>query len=108
MFRVGQKVVCVDASKIAHDEFGRDVDTRDIVEGGIYTIRWVGEYEGVACVRLVGVFRYHSPIGTIIRGIDCPFRASRFRPIVSRPTSIEFAHEILRSVSAPTKEHAHV
>lgn len=97
MFRVGQKVVCVDASKRHLN--GRW--TRDIpVEGRVYTVSGNTIVKGAPGVLLWEIRNDVEFLGS--------YDATRFRPIVSRPTSIEFAHEILRSVSAPTKERAHV
>lgn len=84
MFRVNQKVVCVD------DERTDATGVKDVHRGEIYTIRWCGihstpwhpeEY----CVRLLGIERVDSWVPS---NIDCPFRASRFRPIVERKTDI--------------------
>jgi hypothetical protein len=90
MFRVGQKVVCVDA-KATHT-----ANVSEITEGSIYTIRamrrddvWLGEIT-------------QRPVlqgGKVTRWIDYPFKASRFRPLVTRKTDIGFAHEILRKVT---------
>lgn len=84
-FYVGQDVVCIDN--------GQPADTTlpsELVKGRIYKLRWVGihkhyldgEYVGV---RLVGIDR-----GTcmIWGDVDTPFKASRFRPLVSDPTAI--------------------
>ena len=84
MFRVGQKVVCVDGKfPISHP--------CDPVEGEIYTVSGVGPFNGFDCVTL---FEVDPPID-----FHPWLKASRFRPIVSRPTSIEFAHEILRKAT---------
>jgi hypothetical protein len=92
MFRVGQKVVCVDASPAA-------VDTQySLTLDAVYTVRGITP-EG----RDAGVYLVEVPDGSFFPGSSCRrgWRAARFRPIVSRPTSIEFAHEILRKVNAP-------
>lgn len=88
-FRVGQKVVCVDA---------RDTN---LIKDKVYTISavylildWNDEYG----VSVAGV--------KAARGLggNTGFRASLFRPAVERKTDIGFAHEILRKVakSAPS------
>ena len=86
MFRVGQKVVCIDASNggpwLYH--------VTPLVEGQVYTVSrdtFLNNY-GNEAIELAGMD--NMPVG---------YRASRFRPIVSRPTSIEFAHEILRKAT---------
>ena len=96
MFRVGQKVVCVDFSPS-----NRGIPM-PFVKGRVYTVSntvmtWEGQGIEVAEVETPTVAGHYRA-----------WNSRRFRPIVSRPTSIEFAHEILRSVSAPTKERAHV
>lgn len=78
-FRVGQKVVCVDAS-------GQEVF---IEKGAIYTIISI------------------SPCGVYIRVADGGGHYKhRFRPIVERKTDISFAHEILRKATKPTRSPA--
>lgn len=85
-FRVGQKVVCVDAS-ITGVHCGRP--EYELTEDGIYIIRWIGrgiyrlgEFDGV---RVEGVVRARR-----LRDLmdDLPFGAHRFRPIVERKTNI--------------------
>lgn len=84
MFRVGQKVVCVNTSPLF-------AGTRcaPVSKGGIYTIRWVGEcpYEpwrdiGLT-VRLQEVMFDSGP-----KWSDFVIPAIRFRPIVERKTDI--------------------
>ena len=98
MFRVAQKVVCVDASKrhLINGFWARDIP----VEGRVYTVSGNTIVKGMPGVLLREIRNDVKFLGS--------YDATRFRPIVSRPTSIEFAHEILRSVNAPTKERAHV
>lgn len=87
-FRVGQKVVCVDA--------GGDLDGRspgiwakgeEIVDGQIYTIHSMFPHpaDGVLCLRLHEVKR--DPAALIMWGHD-GYAASRFRPVVERKTDI--------------------
>jgi len=113
MFRVGQKVVCVETWDAGGKGNGDEIGP---VNGTIYTVRHVGTglnpfFHDILQIRLVEIV---NPTRNYRRGLtevaffETAFRATRFRPIVSRPTSIEFAHEILRSVSVPTKERAHV
>jgi hypothetical protein len=106
MFRVGQKVVCVD--DVADGRYSPFSPSGNNLEGlhkgHVYTIRFVGVSLGVSVVRVREIERRYSSVV----GGENVYAATRFRPIVSRPTSIEFAHEILRSVNAPTKERADV
>ncbi len=75
-FRVGQKVVCVDAS-------GQVPGWDKVVEGRVYIIR--GFTTRPACGYygpiVEGVVRIHM-------GVDWPFSTDRFRPIVERKTDI--------------------
>ena len=103
MFRVGQKVVCISDERIGANVYGWESLPK---KGHVYTIRELLFIEGKPGLRL---FELRNKPGDYKTGFfECAFHRARFRPIVSRPTSIEFAHEILRSVSAPTKERAHV
>ena len=97
MFRVGQKVVCVDDAKdrsdVNYDPWG--------CKGRVYVISKVGmfsspAYEPTLCVWVDGIYRPDW------RGIDVPFRASRFRPVVTRKTDIS----VFRALINPVKEEA--
>lgn len=79
-FFVGQKVVCID------DKFKNVSIDQGIREGEIYTISWLGEYthyvDGTFIgVRLAEVKRGDDPGG--YGGDEMPFRAARFRPLIS-------------------------
>jgi hypothetical protein len=86
MFRVGQKVVCVD-----------DTGTFGIcVKGRIYTVTRV----------MFGFTEQGVLLAEIAPPPEYPgFASRRFRPAVDRKTDIGFAHEILRKASkrAPVK-----
>ena len=104
-FRVGQKVICVDA---ADTHTG---DLSELIEGSIYTIRWHGPFEwrGVKenCVQLVEIVERPVMSGKkIVYSIDQPFRASRFRPVVERKTDTGMAilRQILRDHQQPIRE----
>jgi hypothetical protein len=93
MFRVGQKVVCV-------DDRSNLWTAPWIKRGRIYEIAGftagTGDPLGLfpdsgSDVLLVGI---HKPGG---------FAAARFRPVVERKTDIGFAHEILRKASKPAR-----
>jgi hypothetical protein len=84
-FRVGQKVVCVDASGSA-----RHV----MKEGDIFTV--VGHGMHPNCVELDC-----KPIND--RPGACGWMKSRFRPVVERKTDISIFTEILRKASTPAR-----
>lgn len=92
MFRVGQKVVCVDAEfeAIAANYFS-SLPARD----EIYTVRAIGKLPsdmqpGIALVEIIGNEQPFSPIG------EWGFEATRFRPFVERKTDISIFTEMLR------------
>lgn len=98
-FRVGMKVVCVDASSAGIEGAGLGAPEHLRV-GAVYTIRWVGEcpyepwrYLGPT-VRLGEVYRVNefNPEWN-----DMPFLARRFRPLIERKTDIS----ILRALLVP-------
>ena len=90
-FTVGQKAVCVDA-KISR--MARITGASTLTQNQIYTIRHIEVWEGVECVRLVEIV--DPPYHFIDRGwLEPSWRASRFRPIVSRKTSIEIFKRLL-------------
>ena len=105
MFRVGQKVVCVDDSEPSsthvvgydghHWQYFGGLD--GLTKGAIYTVRAFvqNHINGGVSLCLAEIFREH----TIRSGIDigeCGYRASRFRPVVERKTDISIFTEILR------------
>lgn len=79
-FYVGQDVVCISAKQPANTTL-----SSGLTEGSIYKIRWIGpfvhyldgEYIGL---RLEGINR---GICQIWGYVDQPFRATRFRPLVT-------------------------
>jgi hypothetical protein len=94
-FRVGQKVVCVDA------ENGLQWSRRWVSVGEIYEIAAVYPADpNDGCADHLG-----SLWAVDLRGIMKPngFGALRFRPVVERKTDISFAHEILRKASKPAR-----
>lgn len=106
MFKMGQKVVCVDDS---HRRPAHEPASLYIRAGQVYTIRWVGECpfepwrEEGPCVRLCEVVR---PNNEREEWSDFPFRASRFRAVVERKTDTGFAvlEEIRKRESSPVNE----
>lgn len=97
-FRVGQKVVCVDAE--AHGKYLapglRPKRTSDplhgLTKGAIYTVRELTGYMGFPSIRLMEIRR---PVSTNFH-VEVGFANARFRPLIERKTDIGFAHEILR------------
>lgn len=101
-FRVGQKVVCVDAKIPLLAQFLRAVFNLDwpLVEGEVYTVKRLTVLFDEPAIELAEVKNAEL--------LDGLFRQARFRPIVERETDISFAHEILRknTKKAPSKESA--
>lgn len=102
MFRVGQKVMCVDADCM--DNILEGIPAR-IVEGAIYSVTWCGQWKGKTCVRLAGIIRNREEP----HYKNWPFAAYRFRPIVEKSTDAGMAilREILdrESFDEKTPEH---
>jgi hypothetical protein len=97
-FRVGQKVVCVDASGGFRNMLGEVVNTNELTLGAIYTVRWVGirDTEELG-IRVEGIVRGSAPKGyrATNAGDDVPFLATKFRPLVSRKTDISALKALL-------------
>jgi hypothetical protein len=106
-FRVGMKVVCINAGVIGDpiaDKAEWEASER-IFEGRIYTIaRVLIDYKGVCILHLFEVRR--SLNSRLDHGSDVGYYAGRFRPIVEPKTDIGFAHEILRKVTKRRKVDA--
>jgi hypothetical protein len=89
-FRVGQRVVCVDAKAAPRSKLRTGQKWSDVypTEGEVYTISWIGPYTwprgevGVG-VHLVEFNRAHD-----VNGIQHPFRSTRFRPLISQADDI--------------------
>jgi hypothetical protein len=98
MFRIGQKVVCVDARSPVirghHSEL-----SRYLVEGAEYTVTGarVDPWTGIPAIQVDGVPEYYW------------MQAKRFRPIVEKKTNISAFEEILRRETvddrAPAQAH---
>jgi hypothetical protein len=87
MFRVGQKVACIDASGLA----GRGLSNNQV-----YVVSYV-HYDG--CIR-VG-FDPHSH-----QAYHAAYSSRRFRPIVERKTDISVFREILHKATKKVGESA--
>lgn len=87
MFRVGQKVVCVDAETWDGGHFDAE---QPLVVGRVYTVASVGRtHFGDHGISLVENRRRIFPF----------FGARRFRPVVERKTDISIFHEIARKAT---------
>lgn len=97
-FRVGQKVVCVDARAAR--------TSVSLHKGMVYTVRACGpERFAEGCwVLLVEII---NPPSHWRGGFEeCGYAAERFRPIVEKKTDIAIFQEILRKVTRKNKERA--
>lgn len=77
--RVGDRVICI------NDEFPYGVGPQGLVAGAEYTIAWRGKWNhpidgSYMGVRLAELQRGEDPAAYCD---DLPFRADRFRPVVS-------------------------
>ena len=77
--RVGDGVICI------NDEFPFGVGPQGLVAGAIYTLAWRGRWNhpidgSYMGVRLVELQRGEDPAAYCD---DLPFRADRFKPVVS-------------------------
>lgn len=101
-FHVGQKVVCI------NDTFKNVSIDQLIRKGQVYTIRWVGPYRHYVDGDFIGV-----KLAEIHRGnddgpegygaADMPYRATRFRPLLSDRLSA-LKDRLLRKPKAKTVE----
>ena len=84
-FHVGQRVVCVDATRIKND-------AAPLNKGAIYTVRELecDEDEGYGLRLCEIVNRNHPTIGT-----EISYYSRRFRPIVNRKTDISIFTKML-------------
>jgi hypothetical protein len=81
-FRVGQKVICVNAVNT------NTLWLAELVEGEIYTVTWTNGPDVLVDRTLLDGHPFYK------RG-RFPFYASRFRPIVSRKTDISALKALL-------------
>lgn len=86
MFRVGQKVVCINAGQY-NNEVAPWGETEKIIEGEIYTIVHMLPWEdGTSVVHLAEVLR--DGLSRLFWGNDVGYAAARFRPLVERKSDI--------------------
>ncbi len=97
MFRVGQKVVCVDSDS----ELGIWVDDDAPIVGHIYTVRRTFYIPAGPCLDLEEISR--GPLARYAHGDNCGYGAHRFRPVVERKTDISIFTKMLTDdfVGAP-------
>lgn len=81
-FQVGQKVVCI------NDRFKNVSIDQGIRKGQVYTVRWAGQYRHYVDgdfygIKLMELYRGNDDGPEGYGAADMPFRASRFRPLVS-------------------------
>lgn len=81
-FQVGQKVVCI------NDRFKNVSIDQGIRKGQVYTVRWAGQYRHYVDgdfygIKLMELYRGNDDGPEGYGATDMPFRASRFRPLVS-------------------------
>ena len=81
-FRVGQKVVCI------NDRFKNVSIDQGIRKGQVYTVRWTGHYRHYVDgdfygIKLMELYRGNDDGPEGYGAADMPFRATRFRPLVS-------------------------
>jgi len=82
MFHVGQKVVCI------NDRFKNVSIDQGIRKGQVYTVRWAGQYRHYVDgdfygIKLMELYRGKDDGPEGYGADDMPFRATRFRPLVS-------------------------
>jgi hypothetical protein len=95
MFRLGQKVVCVDDDIVGKNPTSIIPPHLPKLHQ-VYTVRgFIKSDDGREFVYLCEIV---NPIRNNHEPAFAPFR---FRPIVERKTDISFAHEILRKANAP-------
>jgi hypothetical protein len=88
-FRVGQKVVCMDAAPHAKYSpwkvrLGASMD--GLKDRAIYTVRAVNLYRGQPCIYLAEIARSLDP--NIPEAGEPGYSPKRFRPVVERKTDI--------------------
>jgi hypothetical protein len=94
MFRVGMKVVCVDANPR-----GRWVRGEELRENGVYTITAMHVDDDADLILHLAEVKRSATAKRQWRDARLGYGAFRFRPIQERKTDISFAHEILRKVT---------
>lgn len=104
MFRIGQKVVCVDDSP-----FPQNDEPVPLVLNRIYTVSFVRERPGFMSSAELGLAEQPG-FGPDGPSSDKGFRSSRFRPVVEKKTDAGMAilQEILRRETVDDRAPARV
>lgn len=92
MFHLGQQVICIDPAGT------NTLDLPELYEGEVYTVRWHGmasyeDEESQYCIRVEELLRGKDEFFADVHP-DCPFRASRFRPLTRREAGQETSREM--------------
>jgi hypothetical protein len=95
-FRIGQKVVCVDANLSGRYlppgySIAENASMGGLVLGSVYTIRCIGLVLGVVACRVDEIIRRFEPVYKD----EAWFACARFRPIVERKTDISALKALL-------------
>lgn len=103
MFRIGQKIVCVDASKHPHNWRAPSI----LREGAIYTVKGF-EKAFQTGIELIVLEESNVPTGWFVTSLfpgvkrgpfNYGYRPSRFRPVVEKKN--ETGMEMLRKLQDP-------
>lgn len=98
-FHVGQKVVCIDDHFENGHFFGCDILPK---KGVVYTIREIECFNSAkgetTVLRLNEIINAVMPYA--VGDVECGFIVRRFRPVVSRPTSIA----VFKAMLTPSKQ----
>ena len=99
MFKIGDKVVCIDSSMQTHtvEELTKDVPNW-VKEGNHYTIRGFADYEFVVGVYLEEIHNMPKWFSSVSRFVEPSFRNDRFRKLETSEISIEIEEEELLTV----------
>lgn len=100
-FYIGQRVVCVRSG------WDRGVGEKYPVKGRVYTVRdkLIGSY-GSLVIRLVEVV--NEPSQYRDRYAEVAFPSGMFRPVVTRPTSIEIFRSLLTNTEQENRRQLEV
>jgi len=108
MFRVGQKVVCIETWSLNGTGYGDEIGP---IEGKIYTIRSIGvgfnsHYPDRLQVRLVEISNESRLYGGDRAKYEPAFGAYRFRPVVERKTDISIFKAMLTPKRSNVRIHS--
>ncbi len=103
MFKVGERVVCV-GSGYWGGLLSSSRAPNAPITGGIYTVRWAGYYDELACIRLEElvnpVYQWRSGLAECAFVVQNRNGQVNFRPVVTRKTDISIFTKLL----TPNKE----